>query len=187
MRKIVLVSGSPRRKELLKNLGLKFTVFIPNVPEQIRDRHYKRDIVKVVRAKLDSASCRAKELLIACDTIVVCGGKVLGKPQDAHQAAGFLKMLSGRKHIVYSCLAVKYRQGGQAVYKHRLVATEVYFRRITPAEITAYLRTPVPYDKAGAYGIQENKGLFVRKISGCYYNVVGLPVNDLIDMLKSIK
>ncbi|GBR76473.1 septum formation protein Maf [Candidatus Termititenax persephonae] len=185
--RLVLVSGSARRRELLRGLGLKFKIFVPRLEEKIRPRHYRQDIVRVALAKLDAAPFQEGQVFIACDTSVVCGGQVFGKPQDARQAARFLQILSGQKHTVYSCLALKYWQDQKIIYRHKIVATDVYFREITPAEIAAYVRTAVPYDKAGGYGIQEMRGLFVRKIHGCYYNVVGLPVNDLIDMLRNIK
>ena len=136
-------------------------------------------------AKLNSVPCRPGQLLIACDTIVVCGKKVLGKPRDAKQAKEFLCLLSGRKHEVLSCVAVKAVSKSKTTLRHKTVTTQVYFREISEAEITAYCKTPVPYDKAGAYGIQSGAGLFVRKLSGCYYNVVGLPVSNLLDMLMA--
>jgi septum formation protein len=185
--RFVLASGSPRRRELLSALGLDFTVSIPNVPETIRNKAYKSDIVKVTLAKLNTAPERPGRIILACDTIVVCGGQVLGKPQTAEQAAQFLTLLSGKQHTVYSCLALKIITAKKIIVKHSLTATKVYFRELSEAEIAAYVKTPVPYDKAGAYGIQDTGSLFVRKLEGCYYNVVGLPVTSLIDMLKSIR
>lgn len=182
-KKIILVSGSPRRRELLKNLGFKFTVKKPQVAENIRDKSYLRDIVKVTLDKINSVPCRAGQILIACDTIVVCQNKVLGKPRNPAQAARFLRLLSGRRHTVLSCVAVKTIKQ----IRHKITATDVYFRRLTNAEIANYTATKVPYDKAGAYGIQSSAGLFVRKIAGCYYNVIGLPVSNLLDMLKKVK
>ncbi|MDR1997541.1 MAG: Maf family protein [Candidatus Margulisbacteria bacterium] len=184
--KIVLVSRSPRRRVLLKGLGLAFTVFAPQTAEHIRPRNYKQDLVKVTLAKINSAPCGQGQLLLACDTIVVCRGRVLGKPRAPKQAAEFLRLLSGKKHTVYSCVALKFLRHGRPVIRHKTVATEVFFRQITGRELRDYLQTPVPYDKAGAYGIQDTRGLFVRKINGCYYNVVGLPVSALIDMLKAV-
>ena len=182
----MLVSASPRRRELLKNLGLSFTVKKPDTEEKIRDSHYRQDIIRVTLEKINSVSCRPGQLLIACDTIVVCGKKVLGKPRNAGEARKFLQLLSGRKHKVLSCVAVKAVRKTGVILRHKTVATKVYFRKISAAEIKAYTKTPVPYDKAGAYGIQSGKGLFVRKITGCYYNVVGLPVSNLLDMLMAI-
>jgi len=181
--KFTLVSGSPRRRELLRGLGLRFTVKKPDVEEKIRPAHYRQDIVRTALAKINSVPCRAGQILIACDTLVVCGGRVLGKPRSPAEAARFLHLLSGRKHTVLSCAAVKTITQTQ----YKIVETRVYFRRLADAEITAYVRSGLPEDKAGAYGIQETRGLFVRRIEGCYYNVVGLPVSVLIDMLTALQ
>ncbi|MDR2430906.1 MAG: Maf family protein [Candidatus Margulisbacteria bacterium] len=183
--RLVLVSASPRRRALLKKLGLKFSVRRPETPEKIRDAHFKKDLARTALAKINSVPFRPEEALIACDTIVVCRGRVLGKPRGIKQAAEFLRLLSGRRHAVYSCLALKYQHGGPAVVRHKIAVTKVYFRGISPAEIKAYVRSGAPYDKAGGYGIQDS--LFARKICGCYYNVMGLPVSVLIDMLKAVK
>ena len=185
-KQIVLASGSPRRKILLKSLGLSFKVFLPKISEQFSEKFRKKELFQTALAKADAVPFNPEQIIIACDTIVVCRNKVLGKPRDPRQARRFLQLLSGRKHIVYSCLALKYQEQGQIRRKTRLAATDVYFRKISAAEIDAYIKTPTPYDKAGGYGIQEMRGLFVQKIKGCYYNVVGLPVTDLIDILEQI-
>jgi septum formation protein len=182
---LVLVSASPRRRELLKKLGLKFSVLRPKSLEKIRAAHFQKDMDKTTLAKINSVPFVPGQTLIACDTSVVCRGRVLGKPRGAVQAAAFLRFLSGRRHTVFGCLALKYARGGKIIIKRKIAATRVYFRRLFPAEIKNYVRSGAPYDKAGGYGIQDS--LFARKISGCYYNVVGLPVSVLIDMLKTIK
>ncbi|MDR1452753.1 MAG: Maf family protein [Candidatus Margulisbacteria bacterium] len=185
-KQIVLASGSPRRKILLKSLGLSFKIFTPKIQERFSAKFRKKELRQIALAKADAAPFGPRKIIIACDTIVVCRNKVLGKPRDPRQARQFLQLLSGRKHTVYSCLALKYQKRGQILRKTRVTATGVYFRKLSAAEIAAYSKTPAPYDKAGGYGIQETRGLFVRKIKGCYYNVVGLPVTDLIDMLGQI-
>ncbi|MDR2428554.1 MAG: Maf family protein [Candidatus Margulisbacteria bacterium] len=185
-KQIVLASGSPRRKILLKSLGLSFKVFTPKISEQFSAKFRKKELLQTALAKADAVLFTPEQIIIACDTIVVCRSKVLGKPRNPRQARAFLQMLSGRKHTVYSCLALKYQKRGQILRKTRVAATDVYFRKISAAEIAAYIKTPTPYDKAGGYGIQETRGLFVQKIKGCYYNVMGLPVTDLIDMLGQI-
>lgn len=184
--KFILVSGSPRRKELLQNLGLRFTVVKPGIEEKIRPAHYRQDIVRVARDKINSVPALSGQILIACDTLVICAGKVLGKPKNSKQAAEFLRLLSGRKHTVLSCLAVKAVRQKKIYLWHKTTATKVWFRKISTAEIIKYVKTPVPYDKAGAYGIQDPRSLFVSRIKGCYYNVVGLPVSSLIDILTLI-
>jgi septum formation protein len=185
-KQIVLASASPRRKILLKSLGLSFKVFPPQIRERFSENFRKKELRATALAKADAAPFNPKQIIIACDTIVVCHRKVLGKPRDSRQARQFLQMLSGRKHTVYSCLALKYQKHGRVWRETRTAATSVYFRKISAAEITAYIKTPAPYDKAGGYGIQDTRGLFVQKIKGCYYNVMGLPVTDLIDMLEQI-
>ncbi len=188
--KFVLVSGSPRRRSILEELGLKFSVR-PNLhlKENIRDFFYAKDIVRTAYQKLNSAKTSAKqpEIRIACDTIVVYNYRVFGKPKNKAQAAAFLRKLSGRKHTVVSCIALKLSAGPKCKLYHRLEKTKVYFRKLTAAEIQDYVNTAEPYDKAGGYGIQGLGKYLVRKINGCYYNVVGLPVAALLNLLNKIK
>jgi septum formation protein len=121
-------------------------------------------------------------MIIGVDTVVVCGKQVLGKPRSRAEARKMLKLLSGRTHTVISGVAVV-RMPGRSVLS-AAEKTAVTFRRLRDAEIEEYIAGPEPYDKAGAYGIQERAGAFVRRICGCYVNVVGLPVGLLLELLE---
>ena len=183
--KVVLASASPRRLELLKQVGVEAQVCPAafaeetgqNMPAQLLALHNAVGKCRaVVASKGDAVP------VIAADTIVVIDDVVLGKPHDAHEAAAMLARLSGRKHEVLTAVAVAY--GGKELA--RVCATEVFFRQLTAAEIAAYVATGEPLDKAGAYGIQGRGALLVEKIAGCYNNVVGLPLSMLDGMLKEI-
>ena len=183
--KVVLASASPRRLELLKQVGVEAQVCPAafaeeagqNVPAQLLALHNAvGKCLAVVAAKGDAVP------VIAADTIVVIDDVVLGKPHDAHEAAAILARLSGRKHEVLTAVAVAC--AGKEIA--RVCATEVFFRELTKAEIAAYVAMGEPLDKAGAYGIQGKGALLVKKIEGCYNNVVGLPLTMLDSMLKEI-
>lgn len=185
--KVVLASRSPRRQQILKEMGFVFTVAPQDTPEIIRDKHFKKDIVTVTYDKLNAYPAQAGELIIACDTIVVIKGQVLGKPRDQAQARAYLQMLSGRQHDVYSCLAIKIVTAEKSRVQHTVERTKVYFRQLSAAEIEDYIATPTPYDKAGGYAVQEAGRAFVKRINGCYYNVMGLPAAALLSLLAKIK
>lgn len=123
-------------------------------------------------------------MIIACDTIVALDGVVLGKPKDREEAISMLKRLSGRSHEVFSGLTVIDNRNQNLISDY--LKTEVTFSKLTQEEIESYVDTGEPMDKAGAYGVQGYGGVFVEKINGCYYNVVGLPINNLRNILKGI-
>jgi septum formation protein len=187
--KIYLVSKTPRRKEILADIGLKFKVRKNlNQPavERIRSYLYLYDIVRATFDKLKGLNPGKKELLIACDTIVVYNGRVLGKPKNRAQARSFLKKLSGKKHKVISCLALVVNENGK-VKRHWIIEkTTVYFSKIALPDLEKYIKTKEPYDKAGGYGIQDTAKIFIKKINGCYFNVVGLPIHKFLKLLKKI-
>jgi septum formation protein len=168
-------------------MGFTFQVAPQNTPEDIRDKHFKQDIVAVTYAKLNAYPARPGDLVIACDTIVVIHGRVLGKPQDKNQAREYLTLLSGQRHDVYSCLALKLVLPEKTIQRHILERTGVYFRRIGPTEIEEYIATETPYDKAGGYAVQEAGRAFVKRINGCYYNVMGLPAAAFLNLLTTLK
>lgn len=168
-------------------MGFSFTVAPQDTPELIRDRHFKKDIVAVTYEKLNAYPAKIGDLIIACDTIVVIRNRVLGKPQDKQQAREYLHLLSGRRHDVYSCLAVKMVGKKKTVHLHTVERTGVYFRAIATAEIEEYIATATPYDKAGGYAVQEAGRAFVKRINGCYYNVMGLPAAAFLALLAKIK
>jgi len=188
-KQFVLVSQSPRRKAILKEMDVNFKVELPkdDVPEIVRDKYYLKDIVNVVYDKLNSIKMGKNKILIACDTIVVYNDRVFGKPANKAEAARFLQLLSGKKHYVISCLAVKTEGTDQPVFFHEIEKTKVYFRKLSAGEINEYVNTGEPLDKAGAYAIQGQGKIFVKKISGCYYNVVGLPVYKFYKLLRKLR
>ena len=184
--KIILASNSPRRRELLKQMGIEdFKVSAPNVDETVEPGLPPAEIVEQLsRRKADAAAWKANPsaLIIAADTVVALDGNVLGKPRDEEDAFAMLSALSGREHHVYTGVTVL--RGGESVTQHE--ETAVAFRDLTPEEIRAYIATVEPMDKAGAYGIQGLGALLVSGIRGDYCNVVGLPVFRLGRMLAGL-
>lgn len=182
--KIVLASQSPRRRELLLQLGITFDVAVKDVDESFPEgldpvavvRHIAE---KKARAFMGNAT---DELVIAADTIVTIDGRILGKPRDASHAIELLGLLSGRNHEVITAVAITHK--GNIELFHEVTA--VYFRHLRQAEIDHYVRQYRPFDKAGAYGIQEWIGLAaIEKIVGSYTNVVGLPTERLYRWLQT--
>lgn len=183
--KIVLASGSPRRRELLETLGLEFEI-CPAKGEEKAEAGLPPEKLVCALAGAKAAEVAEKysddAVIIAADTIVWAEGEVLGKPKDEADAARMLKMLSGRSHKVFTGMAV----GCGRPFAYAAEETEVFFRELSDDEISAYISTGEPMDKAGAYGIQGMASLFVEGIKGDYYNVMGLPLCRLGEILKSI-
>ncbi len=181
---LVLASRSPRRHQLLERLGVPFSVHPSDADEAIPPGTAPDDAVRLLAGrKAEAVAPRHPEALtLGADTVVVLGGRVLGKPADAAEAAAMLRRLSGRTHTVYTGVALVH--GGRTVTACE--ATEVTFASLTDAEIAAYVETGSPLDKAGAYGIQDDWGaFFVEGIRGDYYNVVGLPLHRLARTLRT--
>ena len=178
---LILASQSPRRRELLGLFGIPFAIQVADIDETMDPHKPPFEEVARVSLKKDMAvEAIEDQVVVAADTIVVCQGKTLGKPRDAEEAFAMLKLLSGRDHQVMTGLAV--RRG-----ETQLVTTEVtdiHFRELSDREIRAYIRTGEPMDKAGAYGIQGGAALFAQKMHGDYYNVMGLPVCRLWQLLQ---
>jgi septum formation protein len=184
--KIILASHSPRRQELLAGLDLEFEVkVLPDIPED-----YPTDIptdkiaefIAVEKAEPYLPLLQADELVITADTVVIVDGVVLGKPTDETDAKRMLQLISGRTHQVVTgvCLTTKDRQ------RHFSVLTDVTFKQLSPEEIDYYVQTYRPFDKAGAYGIQEWIGYVgVSSIRGSYFNVMGLPVQRIWNELQT--
>lgn len=174
--KIVLASTSPRRAELLKQIGVEFELASGNVQERPHPDEAPADyITRLARAKVIAvAGERQTGLIIGADTVVVLDGQLLGKPNDEADAERMLRSLSGRWHAVMTGVALYDVATGQEVADFD--KTLVRFARISNQEIEWYVKTGEPMDKAGAYGIQGLGGLFVDEIAGNYYNVVGLPL-----------
>ena len=178
---VILASQSPRRKELMGLFDLPFTVRVADIDESMDPEKLPSDEVsRVSRLKAQAISCAAEDVVIAADTIVVCDGQILGKPKDEADALRMLKLLSGRAHQVMTGLTVL--QGEKCISTTEI--TDVFFRQLSDEEIEGYIATGHPMDKAGAYGIQGGAALFVEKLMGDYFNVVGLPVCKLGVILK---
>ena len=178
---IILASGSPRRQELMGHFPFPFIVRVSQADEHMDATNAPQDeVARISSNKAQAVARNAEDIVIGADTIVVCDGEVLGKPRDEADAFRMLSMLSGRAHQVMTGVTVL--QGEKAVSFTEI--TDVYFRPLSTKEITDYIRTGDPMDKAGAYGIQSGACLFVEKIAGDYYTVVGLPVCHLSLVLK---
>lgn len=186
--KFILASASERRKDLLSRIISDFEVRISDFDE--KSVEVNKDIEKYVKtlaegkAKSIALNCSDDSIIIGADTIVVIGDKVLGKPKDKNEAFKMLKALSNNVHRVYSGVTVI--NNTKKAMKTECLYTEVYFSELLDEEIWRYINTGECLDKAGAYGIQGFGGVFVEKINGCYYNVVGLPLNLLNKMIKEI-
>ncbi len=184
---IILASNSPRRKKLLNQLNLNFEILKIEIDEAPRKGEKPVLLVKrLATEKLEKAKEKvAKGIIITADTIVVLNGKVINKPVDEEDAEKILKRLSGRTHTVYTGFAIYNSEKKKSIIDYE--KTQVTFRKMTLTEIKDYIATGSPMDKAGAYGIQDDFGaVFVKKINGCYYNVVGLPLTKLYQNLLKI-
>ena len=180
---LILASQSPRRRELLGLFRLPFVIRVADIDETMNPEIPPYDeVARVSREKALAVSRQADDVVIAADTIVVCEGKVLGKPHTPQEAAQMLRLLSGRDHQVMTGMTVV---RGQQIRSCTEV-TDIHFRELSEKEIAAYVATGEPMDKAGAYGIQGGAALFVEKMVGDYYNVMGLPVCKLHRMLSEL-
>ena len=182
--KLILASGSPRRIELLRMLGCKFQIVPSKVEEKINPRLSPIENVKrLSRQKaLDVASKISDGIIVAADTDVVLNGKILGKPKNKKEAKRILKDLSGKEHRVITGLAVIDAKTKKILQD--TVVTKVKFRKLNNELIEKYIASGGPLDKAGAYGIQGRAALLVESIKGDYFNVVGLPLNALNQLLE---
>lgn len=191
MEKIVLASASPRRRELLEQIGIKFDIVVSTEPENEIDRSLSPESYTSELALMKACNVgkrligtkRDASLIIAADTVVYSNGEIVGKPKDKEDAFGILKSLSGKTHEVYTGVCVLRLTDGYAVSKS--VGTSVTFKPLSDEMIRTYIETGEPMDKAGAYGIQGRGAVLVKEINGDYFNVVGLPVSTLYDMLIS--
>lgn len=182
---IILASGSPRRKELLTMIGIsEFTIIPDTSEEEVISGLTPEQIVceiALVKAKNVSQFCSKDDIIIAADTLVFLDGEAIAKPEDEVDAAAMLRKLSGRHHHVYTGIALLKNNEHTTDYER----TDVFFRDITDDEISAYIKTGEPMDKAGAYGAQGKASIFVKRIEGDFFNVMGLPLCKLSIMLKN--
>lgn len=181
---VVLASGSPRRLELLRQIGIKPLVMISNFTEI--DEELAPEVLVSANALGKGRSvlrqCSQDVVVVAADTVVVLNGEILGKPKNAEDAAEMLHRLSGKAHWVLTGTGIFYK-GKHGVKVSR---TKVYFRNLTEREIRAYIATGEPLDKAGAYGIQGLGAVFITKIEGSYSNVVGLDLADVYTLFAEL-
>ncbi len=182
---LILASQSPRRRELLTMLGLDFTVQAADIDETMDPALPPEEAVSAVsRKKAAAIAAQAPEdaMILAADTVVVAPeGQILGKPKDAADAVRMLHLLSGKEHQVITAMTL--RRGAQEICE--AVSTAVRFRKLTDAEIAAYVKTGEPMDKAGAYAIQGLGSIFIEAIYGDYYTVMGLPLCALSRHLRA--
>lgn len=177
MKKIILASSSPRRKELLTTAGIEFEIHVKEVDEFVPDGTPPAEAAKMTAAKKAAAVAEdyADCVVIGADTIVVANGKILGKPKDEADAESMLRMLSGIEHEVITGVCI-IRNGTSETFAQ---ISKVKFYNLTDEEISAYVATKEPMDKAGAYGIQGLGCKLVERIEGDYFNIVGLPVAEV--------
>ncbi len=187
IKKIILASASPRRKELLEKMGLEFEIITSEVEENIENGPYSKDLVEnlALEKALDvSKKVNSPAFIIGADTVVVIDGIILGKPKDKDDAVRILSLLSGRTHTVVTSIAVidteKHTQSIESV------ESKVTFKELSLKEMEDYIATGEPMDKAGAYGIQGYASSFITSICGCYTNVVGISTYKLSEMLKEL-
>ncbi len=183
--KFILASKSPRRKEILENLGYDFEIFTAETDENSEIKDPRKLVTELAKRKALAVKEKQGEtdkIILASDTVVASSKSILGKPKDEQDARKMLKALSGKKHSVYSGICLI--KGDKILTD--FCKTDVYFDRIDESDIDRYIATNEWTDKAGAYAVQGKASVFVRKIDGDYFNVVGLPVNLLHNMLKEI-
>ena len=182
---MILASKSPRRKEILENIGFNLKIksedieeisFKENITEKIKEIAYKK--TEVVAQKYPT------EYVVGADTIVEIDGKIIGKPKDKKEAFKTLKELSGRSHNVITAYALINKDKNICINEYSL--TKVYFKKLDDATINWYIDSGEPMDKAGAYGIQEKGSIFVEKIEGDFFTVMGFPINKFIDSLTKL-
>ncbi len=189
MSEIILASASPRRRELLANMGLQFTVLVSDADESGVDTSvppeiYVQELALLKAAAVAKTVIKNKDaIVISADTIVVCDGEILGKPKDEEDAVRMLTSLSEKSHKVYTGFCVMRLSDAFTVCKN--VCTEVVFKPLTREKIDRYVKTSEPMDKAGAYAIQGLGAMLIERINGDYFNVVGLPVSELSDVLET--
>ena len=185
--KLILASASPRRQQLMKDAGFTFEVRLKNVEEKYpQELHWENvpEYLSKVKASAFREELKADEVLITADTVVCIHDRILGKPADLKEAISMLQELSGNRHLVVTGVSVTTRTE-QLSFSSR---TDVFFKRLSNEEIEFYVDTYKPFDKAGAYGIQEWIGYIgIERIEGSFYNVMGLPIQKLYETLRKLQ
>lgn len=187
--RFILASASPRRRELLKQIGVTFEVMPAKGEEVITERQPEQVVKELSRQKAEeiAAGIQGEHVIIlGADTVVVYDGKILGKPKDEMDARRMLSMLSGNTHSVYTGVTVIVIRDGESQSHSFYEETKVTMYPMTDAQISAYIQTKEPMDKAGAYGIQGKGAVFIEKIDGDYNNVVGLPLAKIFHKIEEV-
>lgn len=182
-----LASKSPRRKKLLKQIGINFKSIFVDLHEEILDgEHPIQTVKRLALHKMEAAESKVKNgIILTADTIVVLKKHIIGKPKNKKDAERILKLLSGKTHFVYTGFAIKNLSNKKEIVNYE--KTSVKFHELSSQMIKEYIETGSPMDKAGAYGIQDDFGaVFVKKINGCYYNVMGLPLSKVYNSIIEI-
>jgi septum formation protein len=185
--KLILASSSPRRAEILTNAGVPFSVLSSAVDESPHPGEVPAALVqRLANAKADLVTARAvgPAIVLAADTVVVLDNQILGKPRSVEDARHMLQQLSGRTHSVLTGVAMIRLPDGER--RQFIESTLVHFQPIADEELSSYLATEEPYDKAGSYAIQGLAGRYIPRIEGCYFNVVGLPLSRVLTELESL-
>ncbi len=184
MKKIILASGSPRRKKLLKQIGLKFEIVVSRVDETLNPKlKPKNQAAYLSNKKAQAVASKFKNsIVIAADSLVICDNVVYGKPNNKKEAVRMLKNLSGKKQTIITGFTVIDTDSKKAITKSS--ETKVWFRKLSITEIEKYIEKEKPYDKAGAYAIQDRGAIFVKKIEGDFFGGVGMPLYLLTKELR---
>ena len=186
MREIILASKSPRRKELLENIGVKFQILVSDVDESVVSKDYEPGLyvreLALLKAMGVAKHCPKNMFVIGADTVVVLEDEILGKPKDRQDAYDMLMKLSGKTHYVYTGISLVDTNDAHTVAAYE--STAVTFKELSEKEINYYLDNYNVLDKAGSYAIQEYAGRFVKNINGDYFNIVGLPVCRLCTLVS---
>lgn len=188
--RLVLASNSPRRKDLLKNLGLNFEVMPSNVDESFDPKLPPAEVVTIlaeakareIGRRLNQTGTSQPTIIVGSDTLVVLDNKIFGQPKSQLEAVQMLKQLSGRQHTVYT--AVSLLKLPEQTTSTACDSSKVFLRHLQPAEIEAYVQTGEPMDKAGAYALQGIGAALVEKVEGCVTNIIGLPVPVVVRLLR---
>lgn len=186
MKSIILASASPRRKKLLKRLGIKFKVEPSDYKEDMKLKLKPKALAKYLSKEKAKAVAKnhKNSIIIGADTFIVLKGKILGKPQTATNAKRMLKNMSGKPHSVITGFTIIDTKRKKTI--SNAIESRVYFKKLTKKEIDDYVKSREPLDKAGAYAIQEGGAAMIEKVDGDYFNVVGLPLKDLAETLKAL-
>ena len=190
---IILASGSPRRREILERLGVRFSVIVSDKEEKINNDTPEECVKRLAKMKAEDIFEQLKNdgeddfLVIGADTVVALDGRILTKPKDAADAARMLKSLSGRTHQVYTGVFVAVSKNGKRENISFAERSDVFVSELLDSEILKYIATKEPFDKAGGYAVQGLFAPYIERIEGDYYNIVGLPLSRLFRELKKIQ